>query len=357
MPKITIIIPIYNVEKYVSQCLNSIITQTFNDIEILCVDDKGTDNSMHIVNNYAKIDSRIKIITLERNMGLSMARNRALDEASGEYVFLCDSDDYLLPDCIENLYKAITKNNTDIAVARTKAFADDNSEATLKLTDEKNSWIEKRVCDCYQVKLENFAYDVTYLNCTAWNKLFSLKFLNDNHLRFLNKNCIHEDDGFWIKVLSNFPKITYIEQLGYMYRIRKGSITETIDEKRNKYKKLYHMRTQLKEAFSYIDKYKSDISEPLKYQIKNSNFYNKFFIFHIGTVFEFKWTLNHKYISLFNINLFSEKIKHDKIHKAIKILGITVLKRDKQQLDLTRFLNKHKTNNYNAKNIISKIFQ
>ncbi|GHT39998.1 hypothetical protein AGMMS49921_00540 [Endomicrobiia bacterium] len=98
MPTISDIIPIYNVESYIQQCLESVLAQTFQDIEILCVNDCGTDNSMQIVKKYAQKDSRIHIVHLEINKGLGAARNTGLKMAGGKYIACIDSDDYVEPD-------------------------------------------------------------------------------------------------------------------------------------------------------------------------------------------------------------------------------------------------------------------
>ena len=103
-PKISVIIPVYNVEKYLSECLDSIVNQTFKDIEVICVNDCSTDNSLSILKEYASKDKRIKIISISSNRGCGYARKIALREASGEYILLCDSDDkYSYNEAFEDL--------------------------------------------------------------------------------------------------------------------------------------------------------------------------------------------------------------------------------------------------------------
>ena len=106
-PLITVIVPVYNVEKYLRRCLDSIIGQTYQNLEILCIDDGSIDNSGVICEQYAARDARIKVIHQE-NQGLSTARNRGLDAAEGEYIAFVDSDDYILEDMFERLYIALT---------------------------------------------------------------------------------------------------------------------------------------------------------------------------------------------------------------------------------------------------------
>ena len=108
MPKISVIIPVYNVEKYLSRCLDSVCSQTFNDIEIICINDCSPDNSAEILQEYAEKDKRIRIINKEKNGGLSAARNSGFAVATGEYIYFLDSDDWIELDFLEKMYFAIT---------------------------------------------------------------------------------------------------------------------------------------------------------------------------------------------------------------------------------------------------------
>ena len=225
MTKISIVIPIYNVEKYLRVCLDSVINQTYKNLEIICVDDCGNDNSIKIVNEYIKKDNRIKLIQHSSNRGLGPARNTGLDNATGEYIFFLDSDDYLMEDAIEILYNKIKETNSDFVVTRAEAFADDDSEETIKRTESMNNWLDKKELDNYQVNSENYIETLENFNCVSWGKLFKKEFLTQNNLRFIDGNYVHEDNGFWIKVLSKFPKMSYISNVGLMYRIRKNALT------------------------------------------------------------------------------------------------------------------------------------
>lgn len=113
MPKVSVIIPVYNTEPYLYECLNSIINQTLKDIEIICVNDGSTDSSLNILEKYAEYDSRIVIFSQE-NKGQSVARNVGLSAASGEYVYFMDSDDVLSLNAMETLFNHATKDKTDI---------------------------------------------------------------------------------------------------------------------------------------------------------------------------------------------------------------------------------------------------
>ena len=114
MIKVSVIIPVYNVEKYLEECLNSVISQTLKDVEIICVDDCSTDNSCLILDKYKDIDSRIILIRHDINRGLGPARNSGLAIANGEYILYIDSDDYISNDYVETLYVTAKKYNSDV---------------------------------------------------------------------------------------------------------------------------------------------------------------------------------------------------------------------------------------------------
>ena len=121
MPKISVIIPVFNVEKYLAECLDSVLAQTFSDIEIICVDDGSTDDSAKILQQYAARDKRIKIIT-QKNSGVVVTRNRAISMAKSEYIYPLDSDDMIVPNCLEKLYNKITNSKYRVVMSRAQTF-------------------------------------------------------------------------------------------------------------------------------------------------------------------------------------------------------------------------------------------
>lgn len=322
MPKISVIIPIYNVEKYLRECLESVLNQTFQDFEVICVDDCGNDDSMQIVQEYAQKDNRISILHHKKNKGLGAARNTGIPEAGGEYIFFLDSDDYILPDTLKNLYEKAIETQSDITVVHAEAFADDDSEETKKRVTESNKWLDKIVEDNLQVTADNYGKCITDLTCLAWGKLYTKDFIEKNNLRFIEQNVMHEDNGFWLKVCSCFPDITYIDYLGVMYRMRKGAITDVINRRKLRNKKKKHLRLNLKDAFLYIDTYKKEYAKQFKKQIKESCIYNSFFEIRLWFLFRYRWTSDDKMVSVLGIPLYRERIKGNK--KIYKVLGIKV---------------------------------
>ena len=221
--KISVIIPVYNVEKYIRQCLESVIDQTLKDIEIIIVNDGTRDNSMEIVEEYIS-DERIKIINKE-NGGLSSARNAGMKEAKGKYICFIDSDDFIENIMLEELYNKIEKTNSDVA------------DSDVFLYDNKTHEIKERKNKEYQ-KIEKGLFLWGRYNVEVWNKIYRKKFLLDNNI-FFEEGIIHEDDLFSMKVLLLTNKIEHIDKSFYYYRInRSGSIMTDV----NLEKELYSLK-------------------------------------------------------------------------------------------------------------------
>ena len=213
--KISCIIPVYNVEKYLRRCLDSILHQTFTDFEMIIVNDGSTDSCREICDEYAKIDKRIKVIHKE-NGGLSDARNVGIENSEGEYLIFIDSDDYIDKDMFKILLGLNEKNGTKIS-ACDKAFVFENSG---KIEYGKES------CEEFVLSSEEtFKLIVDFykkLGMEMWNKLYS-RDLFDN-VRF-PKGKIFEDQATQYKLIFGTNKISYIEKSLYYYVRRDNSIT------------------------------------------------------------------------------------------------------------------------------------
>ena len=218
---ISIIIPIYKVEKYLNNCLDSIINQTYRNLEIILVDDGSPDNCPNICDEYAKKDSRIVVIHKE-NGGLSSARNAGLDVCTGDYISFIDSDDFVSKGFIKVLYDSLTINKADISECEFSDFVDSEQD-TIDNTDlnNKDNSIDSKVYSSREMQL-NLLNDAYVNHVVVWNKLYK-KSLFEN-IRFPNGK-VHEDEYVTYKVFSEAKAIVYINKQLYYYRKSSNSIT------------------------------------------------------------------------------------------------------------------------------------
>ena len=210
MPAISVIIPVYNVEKYLRECLDSVVNQTFRDIEIICINDGSTDGSPAILEEYAAKDIRIIIINQE-NSGQSVARNNGLKIAAGEYVAFLDSDDYMELNLCETAYQKAQQTGADIIMYFYDTFGDEcrRSPAIDTILDDEI------VIRARKIDAVNDNYNV------IWNLLYKRSFLQNNNIYFL-ENVLFEDVHFSVKCACLCNKISVIREILVHYRIGCG---------------------------------------------------------------------------------------------------------------------------------------
>lgn len=223
--KVSIIVPVYNVEKYLSECLDSLINQTLKEIEIICVNDCSTDNSAKILEAYSKRDSRIKSIHLTKNGGLSNARNTALQHIKGEYVFFIDSDDFIELDALEKLLNIAVSHDIDQILF----------QINVKMEGDF-SHISKYYHD-YPEELTHRIYSGTYLfsrldELKLFYALVGCKFtkselIKSNNITFIN-GYIHEDNHFSVKTILHAKRVIATNDKYYIRRLRDNSIMTTV---------------------------------------------------------------------------------------------------------------------------------
>ena len=237
MVKVSIIVPVYNVEKYLSKCLESLINQTLKDIEIICVNDGSGDNSLDILKNFAQKDSRIKIID-KQNEGVAIARNIALEQATGDYIGFVDSDDYIDLDYFEKLYNTATKNNSDIAVASILKHK--------KYFDKYNvRYSEEQVAENIQEKIK-LCGDKKHFFFYAWNKIYKTDLIKNNKIKF-SEGQIYEDVMFAMNALYFSNKVVYVPNTKYHYVERNNSLVKYKDNTGKKAEDLTKAYTNLQE--------------------------------------------------------------------------------------------------------------
>lgn len=214
MPKISVIIPVYNVEKYLEQCLDSVINQTLEDIEIVCIDDKSPDGSSLILKEYAQKDKRIKIIENEENKGTGCSRNIAISQAKGDYIMLLDADDWFEKDACEKAYNQINKNDDDIV------FFNYTDTYEYNKSPKKRNYTNKmyKQYGNNSVTFSQVDKNLNFLGSYHWSAIYKKEFLIRNNVKYTDSiNC--EDIPFRIKAIVNADKISVMEDCLYNYRI------------------------------------------------------------------------------------------------------------------------------------------
>lgn len=225
MPTFSIIIPVYNVERYLSECLESVISQTFSDWEAICINDGSTDGSLEILEQFAATDSRIKIHT-QPNGGLSAARNRGMENATGEYILFLDSDDYIVTDTLQILNNKLDGQDL-ICFNGTRFHEEDNHLETPDPIEPAAIITGWDYYNRYALQSRQFAFVCVVLRC------YRKKYLEDNNLQF-HPGIYHEDNLFTPMACYHAQKVSVIGDVLYCYRIRSGSIMKTANSKHNK---------------------------------------------------------------------------------------------------------------------------
>ncbi len=219
MVKVSVIIPVYNVENYLRECLNHITNQSLRDIEIICINDGSTDDSQNILNEFSENDSRIQIIS-QKNQGLGATRNKGITLAKGEYVYFMDGDDYLELTALEELYKISEKYNLDFAMFKLNNFNETTKE-TANNDYYTMPYLKKRVED----RVFNYSdvKDIALkLAVNSPGNFFKREFILD--LRF-PEGLLYEDNVFFTQALFKAERIYFYDKFLYNRRIRDDSLS------------------------------------------------------------------------------------------------------------------------------------
>ncbi len=253
-PNISIILPIYNVESYLEECLESLRSQSLSGIEIICVNDGSTDNSKNILKKYVESDSRIKLINQD-NSGQGIARNNGIKIATGEYIGFVDPDDWVEPEMFENLYRAA--RNFDADIVEESFIIDNEARNYIKKSRNKLKLPKNQVYN-YKIR-QNYLFSV---NLAVWNKIYRTEFIRENNIEFMDL-LRSEDIYFTVKsrILAN--KIVYIDSPDYHYRIKsddKVLINHDLAQKKNN------------GVFYFVKNFKDKLVEDNIYEITEPDF-------------------------------------------------------------------------------------
>lgn len=250
MAVVSVIVPMYKVEKYIERCLESLIDQIFMDIEIICIDDGSPDKSSEIAERYAAKDQRIKVVH-KKNAGLGMARNTGIEHASGKYVMFVDSDDYLEPTLTESLVKCAETNGADTVIA---AYSRNNGKQIEVIPNPivGCKYCEEEIIPNVLNKMVGPLGDGSdTINMAAWRVLYSLDLIREHDLKYPSeREFISEDIIFDIKYYVHSKCVCGIDDAGYIYCMNPESLTEKYNPERyEKGKTLFYEKRRLMKEF------------------------------------------------------------------------------------------------------------
>lgn len=303
--KVSVIVPVYNVENYLEECINSILSQTLEDIEVICVDDGSTDGSYNILKSLQEKDNRV-VVLRQNNEFAGTARNKGIDIARGEYLVFLDSDDFFENNLLESMYNACERESADICVCN----ADNYDNNTGKFFDTRYYW-ENAIPE----KSSFSKYDLgvnTFLFCypMPWNKMFRKELVEKNNLRF-QKVRKTNDLGFVYLAIACADKITVVDEKLVHYRVGLDNSLQAKNKGMDKY---------FAEALLYL---KNGLIQRNLYQEVKESFMN---LVMRTFVYEYKRQLNNEHIKMYNW-FFNEGITEFDISKELllpvnkKILG------------------------------------
>ena len=251
--KVTITVSVFNIENYIEECLNSIIQQTYTNLEILCVNDGSTDNSLQLLKEFSKKDARIKILD-QKNQGLSSTRNAGISNASGKYIYFIDGDDFISENYIQAMVNCLEKGNA-------KVVHNPNYTIYFKKNHSKNEIINVYFKD---------SFETNRITHSTWSKLFDLSFLKETKLNFY-EGLKHQDYEFWNKFIAHLDILLFCHDEMYFYRQRLDSIT-SISENKNNYNT--HILTCIKSIANYHNENKDKlVFKPVNIHLLENHLY------------------------------------------------------------------------------------
>lgn len=214
-PLISIIVPTYNVEKYIRTCIESILAQTYRNVEVIIVNDGSKDQSLAVISDLICSHHNVKVIN-QKNQGLSVARNTGIDVATGKYITFVDADDKIKPDFVSSLYQIADRTGADIVRG---SFRDFNGNIPKDWVPDFNV-----PTNCGTIVLDQFLS--SNISFVVWSSIYRLDFINSNHIRF-TPGILLEDGDFTTRAYMLAKLVATSPEPNYAYRIRQGSILTT----------------------------------------------------------------------------------------------------------------------------------
>ena len=236
---VSIIIPIFNVEKYLDRCIESVVNQTYKKIEIILVDDGSTDRCPQMCDEWGLKDSRIKVVHKE-NAGLGMARNTGIDNASGEYIFFFDSDDYVDVTIVERCVKSALENDSEVVAYGRNDVYDDGRIVPRGIKTEKTLFSDSEICNIVLPAM--FTYELGF-GVSSWGKMYKLELFNRFNKRFVSeKQIISEDAYFAIDLYTDVNRVSIVCENLYFYCKRGNSLSQIYNPERQSKNDAFYLK-------------------------------------------------------------------------------------------------------------------
>lgn len=341
MAKISVVVPVYNVEKYLKECIDSIINQTLEDIEIICVNDGSTDSSLEILNDYAKKDSRIIVIN-KSNSGYGHTMNMGLNAATGEYVGIIESDDFADKNMFEDLYKLAKEYDADIVKGDWYNYWSKNKFA------RKNN----RISSAKALKLTNSKQDKSLLriNPSVWSAIYKKEFLNKYNIRFLETpGASYQDLAFSFKVFALAEKVILTDK-AYLY-YRQDNMNSSVKSKT----KVYCVCDEYEEIDRFLEQY-PDLKFEFKVQ-EEINRYNGY----VSSVLRIDDSVKPEFVKVFSDHFKEEYntglLGNEFFKKINKNEFMTLINNPEKYIKVLKSIEKRRKFNQFRKNILSIHFR
>lgn len=301
--KVSIIIPVYNAEKYIAKCLDSLINQTLKEIEIIIVNDKTPDNSMEICKKYAERDKRIKIYNKEKNEGHGLTRNYAIKKAKADIIGFVDADDYVDLDYFEKMYNKITETNTDICFAEYLQIRNQEEKEYKKYKIPFEDEIEPAK-NVLSYIFQNITNSNKCSICTAvWQAVYRKSVIEENNLLFVSRKYFAEDTIFFFDYLMNCKSVSFARNTYYYYFYNEQSIMHAYVE--GKFEKVKLLKDKL-------------IEQATKYGVLDEYYGDIIVIFMGGVRITIRQEINHKDTIKNKINNIKKIVNDEEVKKSLK---------------------------------------
>ena len=341
MAKVSVVVPVYNVEKYLTECLDSIINQTLEDIEIICVNDGSTDSSLEILNNYAQKDKRIIVIN-KANSGYGNTMNIGINASTGEYIGIIESDDFADKNMFEDLYKTAKENDADIV----------KSDWYHYWSKNKFSRKNNRISHAKAFKLTNSKQDKSLLRIdpSVWSAIYKRDFLNKYNIRFLETpGASYQDLAFSFKVFALAERVILTDK-AYLY-YRQDNMNSSVKSKT----KVYCVCDEYNEIDRFLDEYPQ-----LKFEYKIQEEINRY-NGYVSSVLRIDDSVKPEFVKVFSEHFreeYNTGLLGDEFFKKIKKKEfLTLINSPDKYLKLLKNIERRRKFNKIRKNILSIHFR